>query len=233
MATQSLFSDTSQQNATLFAMESQTVMEYPRSLVDEYCPKRVEDFIGIERPKKILLSLLRQPRSVACLLIGPPGCGKTTISQAFAAQLGATVWEIAAQECTADRLRDLCFHLSFVPKAGLNGFHVVIVSEADCMSDAASKLLLSKLDSSGQLKNVIWLFSANSTDKLEDRFISRCLQMDLNSYGSSGEISDLLVRIWKDKMGDATPPASLKKAVSGNVRDSLMRLECLLLEAQF
>jgi replication-associated recombination protein RarA len=230
MATSTLFGTESQQDA-LFALDSQISMEF-RSLVDELRPRKIEDFIGLARPKAILGALLKRPRSVACLLVGPPGVGKTAISQAFSEQLGATTWEIPAQECTADRLRDLCFHLSFVPKSGLNGFHCVLVSEAETMSDAASKLLLSKLDSTGQLKNVIWLFSCNSTSGIEERFISRCLRIDFNSYGSGSEIADYLAKIWKQKMGDTPAPSSLKKVANGNVRDSLMQLECLILEAQ-
>lgn len=227
-----LFATPQETQPALFEMQSQIGMTFPQNLVQEFCPKRVEDFIGLERPKRILLALLKRPRSASLLLVGPPGCGKTTISQRFAEQLSATTWEIAAQECTADRLRDLCFHLSFVPKSGLDGFHCVIVSECDAMSDAASKLLLSKLDSSGQMKNVIWLFSANSTEKLEARFVSRNLQLDCSPYGMSVPLTELLTTIWNQKM-PGIPVPSFKKIISGNVRDTLMQLECMILEAQF
>ena len=227
MATNTLFGTESQQDA-LFAMESQRGMEFPRSLTEEFRPIRIADFVGLEKPKKILANLVKAPRPCAILMVGPPGCGKTTISQAFSAELNATLWEVGSQECSVDRLRELTFHLSFVPKAGLTGYHVAVVNEADCMSDAASKFLLSKLDSSGQLKNVIWIFTANDTERLEERFISRCLKLDFNSYGSSEAISELMSKIWKVKAGD-TPAPNFKKIVCGNVRESLQKLEVELL----
>jgi replication-associated recombination protein RarA len=213
---------------TLFAMDSQRDMEFPVPLTQEFRPMRIEGFIGLEKPKKVLASLVRRPRACALLFVGSSGSGKTTLAQAFSAELNATVWEVNSQECNVERLREVAFHCSFVPKAGLAGYHVVIVNEADCMSDAAAKFLLSKLDSSGQLKNVIWIFTANSTERLEERFLSRCLKLDFNSYGAGSEIADFLSRIWQLKAPNAEAP-NFKKLAVGNIRESLQRLECELL----
>jgi DNA polymerase III gamma/tau subunit len=231
METQTLFAE-SQQNG-LFEMESQMGFSVPVSLVEEYRPKLIKDFLGLERPKKVLSALVQAPRSCAILMCGTSGSGKTTLAQAFAVELEATVWDVNSQECNVDRLREVCFHCSFVPRKGLMGYHVVICNEADCMSDAAMKFLLSKLDSSGQMKNVIWIFTCNSTERLEadgGRFVSRCLRLDFNSYGSGGEIADLLARIWSAKAGDSPAP-NFKKIACGNVRESLQRLEIELLSA--
>lgn len=90
------------------------------------------------------------------------------------------------------------------------------------------KYLLSKLDSSEACPNTIWIFTCNATDKLEERFLSRCIKLDFNSYGSGSEIADLLARVWKDKAGDAPCP-NFKRLACGNVRESLQRLESELL----
>jgi DNA polymerase III delta prime subunit len=115
-----------------------------------------------------------------------------------------------------------------VPSAGLAAFHAVICDEADCMSDAAQKYLLSKLDSTEAAPNTIWIFTCNSVDRLEDRFLSRCIRLDFNSYGAGSEIVDLLARVWKEKAGDAPPP-NLKKIAGGNIRTALQNLESELL----
>jgi replication-associated recombination protein RarA len=217
---------------TLFAMESQQSIGFPKPLTEEFRPLRICDFVGLEKQKKVLTNLVRKPRPCALLFVGNSGSGKTTLAQAFSCELNATLWEVGSQECSVDRLRELVFHCSFVPKAGLSGYHVILVNEADCMSDAAAKFLLSKLDSSGQLSNVIWIFTCNSTDKLEERFLSRCLNPgSFNSYGAGNDIVDLLSRVWKAKAPASAEVPNFRKLTCGNVRESLQRLEVELLSA--
>jgi DNA polymerase III delta prime subunit len=110
------------------------------------------------------------------------------------------------------------------------GFHIVLVDESDVMSDAAQKYLLSKLDSAQPVPNTIWIFTCNSTERLEERFLSRCLKLDFNSYGSSKDIQALLARIWESEAPN-TPKPNLAKLATGNIRESLSRLEIEILAA--
>ena len=215
---------------TLFAMESQQSIEFPKPLTEEFRPMRIADFVGLKQQKKVLANLVKQPRPCALLFCGTPGSGKTAMGLAFAAELNATLWHIGSQDCTVDRLRDLGLHTAYVPKAGLHGFHVCLCDEIDTASDAALKHLLSKLDSTERNDNVIWIFTCNSTENLDERFQSRCLKLDFNSYGSSSEIVDLLARIWTAKAPSAPAP-NFKKIAVGNIRESLQRLEIELLSA--
>jgi replication factor C small subunit len=212
---------------TLFA-EPQSGFAFPKSLTEEYRPQTIAEFVGLEKQKKILGNLIKSPRPCALLFKGTSGSGKTTMALAFAKGLNADVWQIGSQECKVDRLQETVARCHYVPSAGLAAYHVVICDEADCMSDAAQKYLLSKLDSTGQIANTIWIFTCNSIDGLEERFLSRCIQLDFNSYGSGSGIADLLARIWKDKAGNAEAP-NFKRMACGNVRESLQRLETELL----
>jgi replication-associated recombination protein RarA len=214
---------------TLFEMQFQSGMDFPKPLTEEFRPMLISDFVGLDKQKKILSNLVKNPRPCALLFEGASGSGKTTMAQAFATELNAQVWEVGSQECTVDRLREIVAHCHYVPKAGLRGYHVVIVNEADCMSDASQKYLLSKLDSTGQIANTIWVFTCNSTDRLEDRFLSRCIRLDsFNSYGASSGIADLLARVWNLKAPNSVAP-NFKRLACGNVRESLQRLETELL----
>ena len=157
------------------------------------------------------------------------GTGKTTMAYAVARELNATVWHVGSQECRVDRLAEIVTHCHYVPQAGLNGFHVVIVDEADVISEAAQKYLLSKLDGTEPCPHTIWIFTANETERPEERFLSRCtIKLEFNSYGAGDAIADLLSRVWTAKAPSAVAP-NFKRLACGNVRESLQRLETELL----
>ena len=214
---------------TLFEMESQQNLNYGRSLTEEYKPTRIADFVGLTKEKKILSAFVKNPKPCAILLQGASGTGKSTMAEAVARELDATVWRIPSQECRVDKIAEVSSHCHYVPRAGLAGFHVVIVDEADVMTPQAQLALLSKLDGSDPCPSTIWVFTCNATDRLEERFLSRCaIKLDFNSYGASAEIAELLAKIWQAKAGDAPAP-NFKKLACGNLRESLQRLETELL----
>jgi replication-associated recombination protein RarA len=215
--------------ATLFVMESQPSLGFPMPLTEEFKPQRIADFVGLEKQRKILANLVKNPRPCALLFKGASGCGKTSLAYAFARELNADVWHVGSEECRVDRLKEIVSRCYYVPSAGLNSFHVVIVDEADVMSDASQKYLLSKLDGTESCPNTIWIFTCNSVERFEDRFLSRCLVLpDFNGYGASADVCELLARIWHAKAGQAEAP-NFKRLASGNVREALQRLETELL----
>lgn len=202
-------------------------LTFPVAITEEYRPTSVAQFVGLEKQRRILAKLAANPKPCAMLFCGAPGTGKTSLALAFAKDINAEVHHIGSQECTVDRLKDIARICQYVPLTG--GFHVVLVDEADAMSNAAQLYLLSKLDSTEACPNTIWIFTCNAVDRLEERFLSRCLRLpDFNSYGAGKEITALLERVWRDKAGDAPLP-KLDRIACGNVRESLQRLEVELL----
>ena len=78
------------------------------------------------------------------------------------------------------------------------------------------------------------MFTCNTVENLEPRFISRCIQVEFSSYGLSNETAIHLQRIWQAENGKIeNSPDFLRicKNVRNNVRDALQSLESELLAA--
>ncbi len=205
---------------------------FPQSLTEKYRPTVIADFIGLERPKRVLSAFLKRPASGAWLFLGPSGVGKSTMAMALAGELSAELHKIPSQKCNAQTIEDTvrrCWYAPMTP----GGFHVVLADEADAMSNAAQLQLLSKLDSTDPAPNTIWIFTANDTERLERRFLSRCKTLEFSSYGMAGEIAGYLDKVWYSEGGNGNGPdmARMAKESRNNVRDCLMTLEVELMAA--
>jgi replication-associated recombination protein RarA len=202
---------------------------FPQSLAEKYRPRVIAEFVGLEKPRKILSKLAANPFPSAWLFVGPPGVGKTSMALAIATELGAEVHHIGSQQCKLETLEDTVRQCNYVPLSG--GFHVVICDEADAMSDAAQKYLLSKLDASEPVPSTIWIFTCNDTERLEARFLSRCRVLEFSSYGLNSELVELLKRVWEAESGGAPAPNLERLSRGNNVRECLMKLEIELMGA--
>ena len=229
-----------------FGEPKQNGFDYPMPLVEKYQPRKIEDFISLEGPKRVFANLLKAPRPVAVLLFGPPGCGKTTLAMAFAEQLPGTLHHVSSQKCDVSALDRLNETLCYCPARGK--FHVVKVDEAVQMTDKAQLQLLSRLDGTASLKPkfgggwergnalpVIWIFTCNGRGEngtnppstFEPRFLSRCLVVACGKPDVA-EIVGFLRRIWSLEGGHpSADPSPLAEGCEG-IRDALTKLEVAL-----
>lgn len=196
-------------------------------LVEKYRPTKIQDFIGIDSAREDAADLVAKPYDSAWLFVGESGTGKTTLSLAIASELNAEVHHIPSQNCTVDAVKALRLSLSHAPLFG-SQWHVVIIDEADEMSKAAENAWLSLLDCTNRPTNTIVIFTCNSTEKMERRFISRCEVVKFSNYGISKETVELLEKIWTEETGNASPApnfARIVKEANNNVRESLQVLQ--------
>jgi replication factor C small subunit len=205
------------------------MLGFPQSLTEKYRPRTIGEFAGLEKPKRILAKFAANPYPSAWLFVGPPGTGKTVAALVLAETLGAEVHHIPSQQCNVANVEDVIRQCWYVPASG--GFHLVLVDEADRMSNAAQLHFLSKLDATAFPPQTIFVFTCNSTDGLESRFLSRTRQIEFSSYGMAGDATRLLESVWQREADGSPAPnfARIVKESSNNVRDSLMRLETELL----
>jgi replication-associated recombination protein RarA len=203
-------------------------------LTEKYRPQHIADFIGLDKPRRIAAKLAANPpRTGGLLFLGEPGIGKTTLALALAAEMPAQLQHVASQDCDVERLRQVVSNCHYVPSAGCKR-HIVLIDEADQMSAAAQLYMLSVLDSTAPPPDTLFVLTANSTEKLQDRLLSRCIPVQFSSHGQSTQTAALLERVWDAEapQGAARPNFTrLVKEACNNVRASLMQLQTELLLA--
>lgn len=215
--------------STLFTTETQTGLQFPQSLTEAYKPRTIDGFVGLAKVKKICSAFAANPREAALLFIGESGCGKSSMSRAVAAQINGEVHTVSSAKCNLETLENLARVCSYVPFGG--GWHVVVLEEADAMSDAASKWLLSRLDGTVPCPRTVWILTANGVDRLEERLTSRCLTVRFEAYGAGAETVALLERIWNEKAPAGAERPDFKRLSSKNIRQAIQNLELELMAA--
>lgn len=217
---------------------SQSGFSFPQPLSERYAPSVISEFVGLEKPRKIMEKFVATPYPSAWLFVGPSGTGKTTMALAVCKAVNGELHHIPSQSCdlaTVKAVTDQCHYYPRIMDSGTPGkFHVVVVDEADQMSNAAQLAFLSKLDATAFPPNTIFVFTCNSVDRFEARFLSRCRRIDFSSYGLAEGISGLLARVWDSETDNPTERpnfARIAKESNNNVRDALMTLEVAIMGA--
>jgi DNA polymerase III gamma/tau subunit len=226
----------------------QNAFDFPVTLAEKYQP-RVEDFVGLKEPKRVMMGLLKNPKPCSLLFVGEPGCGKTSMAMKFAEQLPAAHHHIRAQSAdvvTLDRIWELC---QYYPARGR--FHVVHIDEVDGATEKAQLQLLSRMDGTaclrpvfgggferGEVPPIIYIFTCNGRtvngemkppSALLPRFLSRCITLNFDPV-TTVDLAKYLAAIWKKEGGANLPAEYFEYLATGTgVRDALMRLDSELL----
>jgi replication-associated recombination protein RarA len=202
-------------------------------LTDKYRPTNVSGFIGLDKAKRVCANLVSNPFESYFIFVGASGMGKTTLALALADELEAELHHIPSQSCTVDAIERVHARCQYMPMLGKK-MHLILVDEADQMSNAAQLALLSMMDGTRAAPNTIIVYTCNETERLQDRFLSRTIRIDFSTYGTASDTTALLKQVWENEAPkDATAPnfARLVKEANNNVRAALMSLQKELLFA--
>ena len=216
-------------------MAPDPTFDFPHTLAEKYRPRLISDFAGlrsnptatVDGPKDALTDFVARPCNRGFLFVGPAGTGKTSMGMALATELQAFMHHIPAGLCTVDALAREIHSCHYCPPPGFKR-HLILIDEADLMSQAAQDKCLSKLDGTDTVPDTVWVFTANATDRLHPRFLSRNKVLNFTNYAMQSDESALLERVWLSEMGpDAPRPnfAAISKASLGNVRHGLELLD--------
>src|ERR1700737_873175 len=201
----------------------QAGLAFAASLSEKYRPHSLNDFVGLDKVKRILSKFADAPfPNAAFLFVGPSGTGKTTMALALCEAIKGELHHIPSQNCNVSTVEEVTRMCHYVPRN--NSLHVVLVDEADVMTPQAQLSFLSKLDGTAFPPSTCFVFTANDTERLQPRFLSRCMTLQFSSQGLAKPTAELLERIWRAEGGPAeNAPNFLRMVQDGknNVRDAV------------
>ena len=202
--------------------------DFPQPLAEKYRPRTLKDFIGLDKPRKVLAQFAAKPFPSAWGFLGASGTGKTSMALALAEMIPAELHHIPSRTCDLEAIEATCRNCHYVPLSAQ--FHLILIDEADQMTPAAQQALLSKLDATAAPPNTIFVFTMNDTARLEQRFLSRIRLIEFDAESTKSNMKTYLQKIAKQE--GYRFPASLGQIADSsqsNVRDALMKLEVELL----
>lgn len=199
-------------------------------LAEKYRPLRIADFAGLATVKSELAAFVTRPTNRGFIFCGTAGTGKTSMAIALSGELRRFMHHLPAGECTVEQLERVAFSCHYVAPTGFTG-HAIIIDEMDLASLPAQNRILSYLDGTNTIPDTVWIFTCNATERLADRFQSRCRILPFSTYGIQAEAAQLLERVWQlEANPQAIRPnfARVIKEQNGNIRAALSTLESKL-----
>jgi hypothetical protein len=167
---------------------------------------------GQPRAMAITKAFLRSPASIAFLLHGPTGTGKTSTAHYLADALQVDrspvggFDEIASGEQSAEAVRALALSFRLRPMRG--DWRLIVVNECDSMSAQAEKIWLDVLEHLPP--RVVICFTTNAPEKLSARFSDRCRSVE---YVANSRAVQEFVRLqWEERMPGIPAPDVLETA---------------------
>ncbi len=191
-------------------------------------PKKIEDVIGQKKivgPNGFLFNSIKNDTPISFILYGPPGCGKTTIAEAYANSLSITFRKINAISTNKKEIEEI------INEAKTFGPYIVIIDEIHRLNKDKQDILLPYVEE-GNIY-LIGATTANPYISINKAIRSRCHLLEVPLL-TIEEIMDGLKKAIANKEGldnsikvDDESLEFIAKSSNGDFRFALNYLEIL------
>jgi ATPase family associated with various cellular activities (AAA) len=184
------------------------------ALTEKYRPRTLGEIRGQDEIVEQLTAFVERPYSTAFVFAGGTGTGKTSAALALARDLGVDVeelewgglYQIGAGEQIAENVREVVRKTRTSSMGSKSGWRVLIVSEADRMSQASEYLWLDELEQLAG-KTVV-IFTTNHPEKMSARILHRCEMMEFcgDAMALQLDAQGLVNDVWYAETGRTDAP---------------------------
>src|SRR5216684_612577 len=98
------------------SIREQAGIVFPASLAEKYRPHSLGEFVGLDKPKKILSKFAEAPYPSAWLFVGPSGTGKTSMALALCKAIAGELHHIPSQSCDLETVRKMTEQCHYYPR---------------------------------------------------------------------------------------------------------------------
>jgi MoxR-like ATPase len=148
-------------------------------LIQKYCPRHIQDFLGLEEVKQQLSKFATRPYGSAWLFVGSPGTGKSSMARALARDIDVNLFNFEcwpSYKCNIEAIRRIIDDCEYMPIGGY--FKVLVIDEIDEVSRPVQIALLSILDPPKFPPRVVFVFTANTKECNDPPEFNRAREQD-------------------------------------------------------
>lgn len=207
------------------------MVDFEMPWVEKYRPIALEDVVGNERTIQQLATISLQGNMPNLLLVGPPGCGKTTSIWCLARQMLGESAKQAVCELNAsdergidvvrEKIKAFAQQKVNVPS---NMHKIIILDEADSMTQSAQQAL--RMIMTDYTSTTRFALACNDSSKIIEAIQSRCAILRFTRLGDSEILSRLLTVMEKENIErDDKGLEALIFTAEGDMRNALNNLQ--------
>ena len=198
---------------------------------EKYRPRKIDDFVGLEKVKKLLNGYASRGGGSALLFFGKTGTGKSEMARALAEQMSANLQVVGHSDANKKGLAHLTADPGlFESPAGKR--QLVVIDHVDLLSHEKQVALRPWVEGRLAPNGTIWVLIAEDPSKVEDGLSSRCMQVQFSTYGNATAASAYLERIWDNEVADTKAPRPnfdrIVKEANGSLRAAINRLDSFI-----